>query len=258
MKLSNLRSYAFLARQFRNAPALIQGHRRQRPVGQAVEWSGRRIQHPPERGGLVGTLLEVWGEGCYDDVGRLAAGDVVVDAGAHVGLFSIRTSLRHPHARVLAFEPTAANHACLLANVRSYGVEERVTVRRCAIGGARGFARMRTPTQRSIDHRAVAASAADVEAVPVLSLDDVVEEAGGEVAFLKMDIEGGERAAFARARPETLAALRRIALEYHDNLVPGTLRLLRQRLAPTHHLRVTPTGDRGYGLLVAERRSPRA
>jgi FkbM family methyltransferase len=255
MKLSNLRHYAYLTQRFRNAPALIQAYRRDLPMGEAVEWGGRSLRHPPARGGLVGTLLEVWGEGCYDDMGELEPGDVVVDAGAHVGLFSIRAALREPQVRVLAFEPTVENHACLVDNVASYGLESRIITQRCAVGGERGWVRLEAPTARSIDHRIVSADVDDAGAVPVVTLDDLVAAAGGEVAFLKMDIEGAEHDAFARARQASLRALRRVALEYHDNLVPGTLAMLRERLGPTHDLRVVPTGDRGYGLLYAQRKA---
>ncbi|HBP23712.1 MAG TPA: hypothetical protein DEA08_38780 [Planctomycetes bacterium] len=255
MKLANLNRYLYLARRFRNAGALIQSYRRGQPLGEAVEWSGRTLRHPPERGGLVGTLLEVWHEGCYDDLGLLRPGEVVVDAGAHVGLFSIRVAQRVDDVRILAYEPMAENYACLQENLRSYGLERRIEAKRCAIGGTRGRVRLEAASsERSIDHRAVAAEADAHDAVPMVTLDDVVADAGGEVGFLKMDIEGAERDAFGNARPSTLLGLRQVALEYHDNLAPGTLALLEQVLSPTHDLQVFPTGERGYGLLYGVRR----
>jgi hypothetical protein len=43
-------------------------------------------------------------------------------------------------------------------------------------------------------------------------------------------------------------------MEYHDNLVPGTLDLVRERLSATHEVEVFPTGERGYGILRAKLR----
>ena len=75
-----------------------------------------------------------------------------------------------------------------------------------------------------------------------------------QVALLKLDAEGAEYDAFSAATPETLRSFQRIAMEYHDNLRPGTLDLLRRKLEPSHDLIVEPTFDRGYGILLATRR----
>jgi hypothetical protein len=114
---------------------------------------------------------------------------------------------------------------------------------------------MHAATTRSIDHRLVPADAESSGAVPVVGLDALVQLTGADrIAFLKMDVEGSEYDAFEAADPATLRRFDRIALEYHDNLRPGTLDLLTQRLDPTHDLQVIPTEQRGYGILLGKRR----
>ena len=49
-----------------------------------------------------------------------------------------------------------------------------------------------------------------------------------EIDFLKVDIEGSEHAVFAAADAESMRRFQRIAMEYHDQLAPGTLALLRE------------------------------
>ena len=68
---------------------------------------------------------------------------------------------------------------------------------------------------------------------------------------LKMDVEGAEHDAFDCASQETIDRIDRVAMEYHDNLVPGTLSLLLDRLGGTHSVTVKPVDERGYGILLA-------
>jgi FkbM family methyltransferase len=257
MKLENLKKYAFLLRRFRNAPALIDSIRRGRRCSVAISWDGRRLEHPPGRDGLAGTLVEVWGEDCYAQPGftDLRPGETVVDAGAHIGLFSLSVLKRQPEARVFAFEPSAENASCLRKNLAEYGAAGSVTVVEEAVSGWTGAGVLRAMTERSIDHRLFPATEGEPGAIGTRSLDDLVDMAGGEISLLKMDVEGSEHAAFEAASEETIKALRRLVLEYHDNLVPGTLELLKARLSPTHDLRVIPTGERGYGVMFATRRA---
>lgn len=255
MQAANLARYLFLLRTFRNGPALIRAYRRGVPVGQAVLWNGARLVHPPDRVGLVGTLLEVWWDRVYTKgFYRPLDGDVVVDAGAHVGLFSLLVARENPRCRVVALEPFAENYACLEANVHALGARN-VVVHRKALGGGPGVAAMRAVGTRSIDHVMEPASGDAGDRVEVVGLEGVLALAGASVvALLKCDVEGAERDAFESADRATLSRFRRIALEYHDNLRPGTLALLQERLGPTHEVVVRPEPGQGHGLLLARLR----
>ena len=70
-----------------------------------------------------------------------------------------------------------------------------------------------------------------------------------------MDVEGAEHDAFAVADKSVLAHFEHIAMEYHDNLRPGTLDLIKSKLKSTHDVRIEPMFDRGYGILLAKLRS---
>ena len=251
MHLDNIRKYLFLLRNFRNGVALVHAYRASLPAAEAVTWAGQRIAHPPQREGLVGTILEVWHEHCYDrGLAGLGPGAVIVDAGAHVGLFSLLASRTVPGCRVVAIEPFGENHACLLSNLASARATN-VEAHRLALGGAAGRSVMRAVGVRSIDHRLEPGQDGE-DAVDVVTLDGLFDLARADrIALLKCDVEGAEHDAFAAASPAALARIDRIAMEYHDNLVPGTLALLRERLAPTHDIVVQPLEDRGYGTLFA-------
>jgi hypothetical protein len=51
-----------------------------------------------------------------------------------------------------------------------------------------------------------------------------------------------------------LISFKRIAMEYHDQIVPGTLELLRRVLRPTHEITVRPSRMEECGILLAGRR----
>jgi hypothetical protein len=96
-----------------------------------------------------------------------------------------------------------------------------------------------------------------VEVIPLAGLFELARiylSASGEIDFLKVDIEGSERDVFAAASPDVLGRFKRIALEYHDQIVPGTLDLLRRVLSPTHEVTVRPSKMEGCGILLAQRR----
>jgi FkbM family methyltransferase len=258
MRVQHLRNYAYLLSRFRNGMALIQSLRRGTQCTEAEEWNGTTFVHP-ERGGLAGTLVELWIERCYlpDGFYEPRPGDVIVDVGAHVGLFAIWMARRHPDCRVVAVEPSDENHPCLAANVEAAGLGN-VTVHQKAISGTYEHGALRPCTDRSIDHRFEASEPGEAGGVSAVPLAGLFELAGTErIAFLKMDVEGAEHAAFASADPSDLERIDRLALEYHDNLVPGTLALLQERLADTHDVHVVPTFDRAYGVLYAVRRDGR-
>ena len=79
--------------------------------------------------------------------------------------------------------------------------------------------------------------------IPLSGLFDLAR--AQEIDFLKVDIEGSEHDVFAAASPDLLRRFKRIAMEYHDQIVPGTLALLHRVLTPTHEITVRPSKMEG-------------
>jgi FkbM family methyltransferase len=252
-----LRRYAFLVRTFRNGPGLVSRYRRRQPCGRAVCWDGTEFRHPDDRGGLVETILEVWFDRVYTGgFYSPRVGDVVIDAGANVGLFAVWLARRYPGCRVIAFEPFDENYRLLCENIRSGGVAT-VEAHHAGLGGTSGRGRMAEGSTRSLDHRLEPADDGP-GAVPVYSFADVLKTTDpARVALFKIDIEGSEFDLFASASAADLARVERYAIEYHEHLRPGTLELLRSRLEPTHAVTVHPAGHPGYGMLYALKRDAR-
>jgi FkbM family methyltransferase len=134
---------------------------------------------------------------------QVREGDVVVDAGAHLGSF-VADALRLGARLVVAFEPEPINAECLRQTFSTEIVEGRVVVMQKALWHAPGvlkFASDLPGAFSSARGRASEDGSIEVEAV---TLDLAVEQLGlSQVDFIKMDIEGGERHALAGAT-ETL------------------------------------------------------
>ncbi len=254
MYLKSVLTMGSLMLHFRNGPALVTRMRAAQPCEEVVLWDGTRICHPPARGGLLEAVVELWLERVYTEgFYRPADGDVIVDAGANVGFFAIQIARQNRRCRVIALEPFPENFEYLQANV-ARACPETVTCCEVALGAGFGKGQMQAVGSRSLDHvlRVDSNQADGTAVIPLSGLFDLVH--AEEIDFLKVDIEGSEHDVFAAASPEVLGRFKRIAMEYHDQIAPGTLELVRRVLNPTHQLTIHPLRTEGCGIIRAARR----
>jgi FkbM family methyltransferase len=263
MTRSSLRTYLFLLRTFRNGIAIIQnlrhgGYLSHGPtLDRLIFWNGREIVHPAHRSGLLPVLLELWYENAYriGDFYEPRPDEVIVDVGAHVGLFTLLILADEPHSKVVALEPSGENFECLKQNVALLAPQATVSLHNIGIGGAFGKGRMEEiPTNRSFDARTLPATDDDatIDLVPLRHLFNL---AGTDrLSLLKMDAEGGEYEAFVAADDSVFPKIERLVMEYHDNYVGGTSLMLQDRLASTHEVTLVPDPGQLTGHLFAVRK----
>ncbi|MCC6682614.1 MAG: FkbM family methyltransferase [Phycisphaeraceae bacterium] len=247
----------FLRRGFRNGRQLLDSFLNRQPCERAVLPSGATLRHPAGQIGLPETLVEVWHRQVY--TGRFyqpAPGDLVIDAGANVGLFSIHVAQRQPQARVIAFEPARENFEALHDNLQALHIDSVQPVRAC-LSDKDGHALMHQPGGRSLDYRARRCEADHSgDKVPTLSWQSVMRLAQNQpIAMFKLDIEGSERSFLANAGQDDVQRIQRFVIEYHDVIEPGCLDQIRATLGATHDLSIEPCGDGGYGMVYATRKA---
>jgi FkbM family methyltransferase len=254
MYLKSVLQMASLMLYFRNGSTLVQRMRDGEPCDEVVLWDGTHISHPPGRGGLLEVVVELWLEHTYTEgFYSPADGDVIIDAGANVGLFAIQIARQNHRCRVVALEPFPENFKYLENNV-ARACPKNVTCCNVALGAGFGKGHMQAVGSRSLDHVLRLDSSAR-DGMPVIPLSGLFDLARvSEIDFLKVDIEGSEHDVFVSASPDLLGRFKRIAMEYHDQIVPGTLELLRGVLEPTHEITVRPSRMEGCGILLARRR----
>jgi FkbM family methyltransferase len=116
----------------------------------------------------------------------------LLDCGANYGYWSVLvTSRPFGSHRAIAIEPSSANFAKLANNARING--ERFETMKCAIGAAKGTARLSGTKHEAFSIAGGAGSGG--EQVPVMALDDLLDDgripAGGKY-LIKLDVEGVE------------------------------------------------------------------
>ncbi len=150
----------------------------------------------------IGSIVHVY-DGPYEQ-GNFCVkeGDIVIDAGANLGLFAISAAAKG--AFVYAFEPQAQLQETLKENIRLNGFEDRITVVPFGLSSENGEMAFAEIDQMSEIGRFVSLtenqglrnsfSGCKTYAVRTVSLDSWAQENAIEhIDFIKSDIEGAER-----------------------------------------------------------------
>jgi FkbM family methyltransferase len=116
----------------------------------------------------------------------------LLDCGANYGYWSVLvSSAPYGSHKVIAIEPSSQNFAKLANNARING--GRFDVMKCAIGAARGTARLSGTKHEAFS--IVGDGGSDGEDVPVIALDDLLDDgtvSPAEKYLIKLDVEGVE------------------------------------------------------------------
>lgn len=149
-------------------------------------------------------------------------GDIILDIGAHVGIFSMYAAKKYPEARIFAYEPSRTNYRRLMLNLERAGVEN-VWASECAVtadgrdidlalsrANTGGTSAMRKPNGHLIEH------------AKSTTLDEIIDGLGGpflgdypRVKFLKIDAEGMEHEILTAAT--CLGQIDYLSGEFHIN-----------------------------------------
>ena len=143
---------------------------------------------------------------------------VIIDAGANIGLATLWFKKRYPNARIIAVEPDAGNFDLLRRNVAHLPDVEVLQAALAPMDGMVGWAteglrhsgfhiRERQPGENG------------VEAISMGSLMKRFELA--RVSLLKLDIEGGEKELFEAEDLSWMDRVDTLAVELHDRIRPG-------------------------------------
>lgn len=181
---------------------------------------------------------EVYGS----DKGGVRPGDIVLDCGANVGVYT-RHALNRGAKVVVAIEPAPESLECLRRNFRKEVSERRVIIY------PKGVWNEDAELQLSVSN-ALASTASSVvldrghtgPTILLTTIDQIVEELKvARVDFIKMDIEGAERQALQGAL-RTVAEFRprmAIAVEHRPS-DPDEIPTLVKKLWPDYNLECGP------------------
>ena len=170
--------------------------------------------------GFNDTLIaEVLNKKVYQLYGGPKPGDIVIDAGAHIGLFTVEASeLVGSNGLVIAVEPNNENYTMLLANIKINSLDNVIPIK-VALGDKEGFVKLFLDEKSSVAHSIMLRRSKRFIEVPVTTLDRLVKKLKlTHVDFIKIDVEGAEYI-FLKGGENTLRANNnmRLAIEAgHD------------------------------------------
>lgn len=140
---------------------------------------------------------------------------VVIDVGAHIGLFSLAVLNANSAARIYSVEASPETYEILKKNIK---LAESAAWRaeNCAASASAdpvGFD-MSGP---SMSHRVSKSGATRVQGISLMNVIQAATGGAGQVQLMKVDIEGSEEG-FICSAPEQLARVDRLVIELHPNL----------------------------------------
>lgn len=165
--------------------------------------------------GVAEGVREVWETNDYRITAEMVRNGTVVDVGANAGAFSVLVS-KLGAKRVIAYEPHPKNLALLRANVKANAVRNVEIIDRPVLGHARPVVLAGEGGGVFLTDRAGTDDCLDLA---VVTINEVIDTAG-DVALLKIDVEGSEYDIIAGLDEERLRRVRRIVMEFHGPEMP--------------------------------------
>jgi len=151
---------------------------------------------------------------------RLRPGEVFVDCGANIGLWTLAAaSWLGPAGKVFAFEPNPKTAARLIRHVESNGLSSIVRVRPCCAGADPGEVAFQCERHHNLSR--IAEPGVATIRVPVVTLDETL--ARETVHGLKIDVEGHELAVILGAEQTIRRCKPWICVEFNTMLAASNL-----------------------------------
>jgi FkbM family methyltransferase len=179
------------------------------------------------------------------------AGDIVLDCGANVGVYT-RASLQAGAKLVVAIEPAPENIECLRRNFQAEIAGGRVIVYPKGVWDKDDMLELHVdPHNSAADSFVIEREGSHtVSKVPLTTIDKLVEELKLErVDYIKMDIEGAETRALAGGRATIARFHPRMALStYHQPDHPIAVPTAVLAAWPGYQRDCGPCAESGYGV----------
>lgn len=129
--------------------------------------------------------------------------DIFFDIGANIGVYTIYAALRHPHIKVIAFEPEYSNLHLLRDNIIENSLEGRVEIYSIALSNSSGLSHLHiqdltpgtalhTESRDTLQRTLTSHPVLWREGVYTLTLDEFCRQALLQPNCVKLDVDGTE------------------------------------------------------------------
>lgn len=138
---------------------------------------------------------KIYTRALYEKYHKIRKEDIIIDVGAHVGIFTLKASRKATNGLVVSVEPNPRNYKLLVENIRRNKLKNVVALK-TALSNYNGVARLYTNdpmVQSSVSHSIVKQVSERYVEIPVKKLDTIVEGLQlDKVDMIKIDAEGAE------------------------------------------------------------------
>lgn len=148
----------------------------------------------PDFNDLISHIRSIWGKGIYDKY-KVSTGQVVVDAGAHVGVYAVKASKNAgENGIIVAVEPHPLNFNLLRINLKINNCRNVTTVN-AALASECGerplFLGINTTAHSTAAHSDTLQSSHDAISVASITLDQLAKQLNlPKIDLIKINIEG--------------------------------------------------------------------
>lgn len=164
-------------------------------------------------------LKEIWTFNHYGKfLNNITDGAIVVDVGAHIGIFSVMAAKQAKNVKVFSFEPLPKNFQSLKKNVKLNNLEDSVNCFQMAVACKAGerILNVIERTGSSITND-FGGRFSEAIKVPAVSLETVFgSNFIQRCHFLKIDCEGAEYEILYNTSPDILRHIETMTVETHD------------------------------------------
>ncbi len=171
------------------------------------------------RGGSTDRFIinEVWLHKSYTPKGfEIKQNDVVVDIGAHAGIFTILASYYAKNGKVYAFEPFKENYNLLLENI-NLNKAKNIQAFNQAVSDSSGKLKFYVSTSKNKGQNSIykLGETQKETSVDKISFKELLKKIP-KIDFLKIDCEGAEyKILFSLSKIE-LEKIKKISMEFHN------------------------------------------
>lgn len=194
-------------------------------------------------------LVTVWVIFCRQEYKIPGDAQVVIDAGANIGTFSIYACNKNVK-EIYAIEPFPETFNQLQKNIDLNGLKNKVKLKALALAKESGNRLMDLNNGPSQSRGLLKKNDSHLGLkVPTLTLADFLKSINKEeIDLLKIDIEGGEHEVFHNSDDQTLKKIKHIAMEYHPNESKSALfdRLEKANFKLTHDFSISAQSGVAY------------
>lgn len=176
----------------------------------------RTSGNPP----LLGIFLEIWKKQVYTPKGyEIKPNDLVIDIGANIGVFSLFAASKTKN-KVYCFEPFPDNFDILKQNVIDSGMQN-ICCYKFAVGCSSGKRKLYTGNCNAGHSFFDMSTEGHINYIEVecKTLKQIFEENNIQICdFLKLDCEGCEFEIIFKTPTDYLNRIKKISMEFHDNV----------------------------------------